>query len=224
LINRQLQSIYRRLYSRFGAQKWWPADSAFEVIVGAILTQNTGWSNVEKALANLKKRRLLQPRRLYALPDEEMARLIRPAGYYNIKTARLKSFLKFFLDGYGGSIQKLSAVKLPLLRERLLAVKGIGPETADSILLYALHKPVFVIDAYTKRIFSRHRLIREGAGYDQVQELFTRNLKNQERFFNEYHALIVALGKNYCAKTNPKCGGCPLAFSRNSGIMLSKFT
>lgn len=181
-------------------------------MVGAILTQNTSWSNVEKAIANLKKHKVLEARRLYNLPHNTLARLIRPAGYYNLKARRLKAFLKFFIDNYGASVARLSRVKLPVLRRQLLEVKGVGPETADSILLYALKKPVFVVDAYTKRIFSRHRMLKEGADYETAQKLFTLNLKNEAQLFNEYHALIVALGKNYCAKSRPKCSACPLDF------------
>jgi len=212
-LKKKLKSIYRKLSLHFGQQHWWPADSAFEVMVGAILTQNTSWSNVEKAIANLKKDKVLTPAKLYHLPDKRLARLIRPAGYYNIKTQRLKTFLRFFLDDYGASIKKLSRARAAALRQELLAIKGVGPETADSILLYALNKPVFVIDAYTKRIFIRHKLLKEGATYADAQKLFTVNLKPDVKLFNEYHALLVALGKNYCAKSKPKCSSCPLDFS-----------
>ena len=204
--------IYRRLYSHFGPQSWWPADSIFEVMVGAILTQSTNWSNVEKAIAQLKKHKMLNPRKLYNLERRKIARLIRSAGYYNIKAKRLKEFLKFFIYKYGASIKRLSAQGTESLRNELLAVKGIGPETADSILLYALNKPVFVIDAYTKRIFSRHKLLKKEASYDEAQGLFTSNLRKDARLFNEYHALIVSLGKAFCLKSNPKCSACPLDF------------
>ena len=212
-MKKKLESIYRKLSSHFGRQHWWPADSAFEVMVGAMLTQNTSWSNVEKAIANLKQHKVLTPRKLYHLPDKTLARLIRPAGYYNLKTKRLKEFLRFFLNDYGASIKKLSGAGLTVLRRELLAVKGVGPETADSILLYALHKPVFVIDAYTKRILCRHKLLKEGAAYEEAQKIFTAALPQDAKLFNEYHALLVALGKNYCAKAKPKCAACPLAFS-----------
>ncbi len=212
-MKKKLNLIYRKLSFHFGRQHWWPADSAFEVMVGAMLTQNTSWSNVEKAIANLKQHKVLEPDKLYHLPDKKLARLIRPSGYYNIKTKRLKAFLKFFLDNYGASIKKISKARLPVLRRELLSVKGIGPETADSILLYALNKPVCVIDAYTKRILCRHKLLKEGAAYEEAQKLFSAHLKQDARLFNEYHALLVALGKNYCAKTRPKCAACPLDFS-----------
>lgn len=210
MIARRLDRIYRKLYSCFGAQHWWPAQSPFEVIVGAILTQNTNWANVEKAIANLKQRRALTPKALYGLTQRQLAELIRPAGYYNVKAKRLREFLKFLFKEYRGSVAKMSCVDTRLLREQLLCVNGIGPETADSILLYALEKPVFVVDAYTKRIFSRHKLISAGAGYDQVQAFFTRHISKDTKRFNEYHALIVRLGKDFCLKNKPRCANCPI--------------
>ena len=209
-MRRTLNLIYRKLYSSFGPQYWWPAETPFEVMVGAILTQNTSWLNVEKAMGNIKKKKLLTPLKLLRLPEKRLARLIRPAGYYNIKAKRLKSFLDFIFKEYDASPRRMHAVSCGELRCKLLAVNGIGPETADSILLYALRKPVFVIDAYTKRIFSRHRLIRDKAGYEEVQNLFMQNLGNEVELFNEYHALLVKLGKDFCSKTKPKCGICPL--------------
>ena len=209
-MNQQLTLIYRKLYSYFGAQHWWPADKRFEVIVGAILTQNTNWLNVEKAIRNLKKHNLLSPDRLYRLSGQRLAALIRPTGYYNIKAKRLKEFLKFFFKTYQGKIRKMSLVDTHNLRRQLLSVNGIGPETADSILLYALDKPVFVIDAYTKRILTRHRLIKKDARYDQIQNFFMRNLRPEAKLFNEYHALLVRLGKEACLKAKPKCAVCPL--------------
>ena len=197
----RLNLIYRKLYSHFGPQHWWPADTPFEVMVGAILTQNTSWPNVEKAIVNLKKHKVLEPDKLNRLPHEKLARFIRSAGYYNLKTRRLKEFLNFFIQNYGASIKNISRVRNAALRKRLLSIKGVGPETADSILLYALNKPIFVIDAYTRRIFSRHKLLKEDAAYDAAQQLFMLNLKKDARLFNEYHALIVALAKNYCLKS-----------------------
>lgn len=202
--------IYQRLHAFFGNQRWWPADTDFEVMVGAILTQNTNWLNVEKAIANLKEHKLLEPRALYRLPDKRLALLIRPAGYYNIKAGRLKNFLEFFISRYGASIKKMSKTDTDSLRRELLSVKGIGPETADSMLLYALDKPVFVVDAYTKRILTRHRIINEAADYDNIQNLFMKNLKIGVKLFNEYHALLVRLGKDFCLKNKPKCDICPL--------------
>jgi endonuclease-3 related protein len=179
-------------------------------MVGAILTQNTSWLNVEKAIANLKKVRVLMPRRLYRLSLNRLAQLIKPAGYYNIKAKRLKHFLGFLLKRYRGSVKRMRKVNLRILRQQLLSVNGIGPETADSILLYALNKPVFVVDAYTKRILARHGLIPEDSAYEVVQNLFRQNLKNNVKLFNEYHALLVRLGKDFCWKGNPKCYQCPL--------------
>ncbi len=207
---RRLDLIYRRLYSFFGAQHWWPGETPFEVMIGAILTQNTNWLNVEKAIANLKKHNLLKPRALYKLPHKRLAGLIRPSGYYNIKARRLKSFLEFFIDYSGADIKNISHIPASSLRRELLSVKGIGPETADSILLYALNKPVFVVDAYTKRILSRHRVIGPDAGYDEIQNLFMKNLKSRVKLFNEYHALLVKLGKEFCLKNEPRCKACPL--------------
>jgi len=209
-MKRKLNRIFARLYSAFGAQHWWPADSVFEVIVGAILTQNTSWLNVERVISALKEKKLLNAKRLYRLEPEKLAGLIRSAGYYNIKAGRIKNFLEFFFATYAGKIKSMAAQDLMSLRRQLLAVNGIGPETADSMLLYALHKPIFVVDAYTKRIFFRHRLIKEEADYSQAQDLFMRNLKPDAKLFGEYHALLVKLGKDYCRKQNPKCEICPL--------------
>jgi len=206
-----LKGIYNKLYGFFGPQRWWPADSAFEVMVGAILTQNTSWANVEKAIANLKKNKLLEATRLYGLSDARLALLIRSAGYYNVKTKRLKSFLEFFIKDYKASHKKMAQADTMALREKLLSVKGIGPETADSILLYALGKPVFVVDAYTKRIFARHKIINDAGDYGSVQRIFMKNLPKDAGLFNEYHALLVRLGKEYCSKNNPKCTSCPLS-------------
>lgn len=209
-MKKKLAAIYRRLYSYFGPQRWWPAQSRFEVMVGAVLTQNTSWLNVEKAVNNLKARNLLKPKTLNALSDRGLAKLIRPAGYYNIKAKRLKNLLEFLITGYQGSINKLALVNTESLRQQLLGVNGVGPETADSILLYALNKPVFVVDAYTKRVLLRHSLIKEDADYQKIQELFMRGLRKDVKLFNEYHALLVRLGKEFCLKTKPKCHSCPL--------------
>lgn len=206
----RLNRIFLRLYSVFGPQHWWPADSSFEVIVGAILTQNTSWTNVEKAILRLKEKKLLDAKRLLKLSPNQLAALIKSAGYYNVKAIRLKNFLRFFFRCYSVDIKRMSAQDLITLRRQLLGIKGVGPETADSILLYALNKPVFVVDAYTKRILSRHRLLAEDATYEQAQDIFMRNLKNDARLFNEYHALLVKLGKDYCHKQNPKCEICPI--------------
>jgi len=204
-----LKDIYKRLYNKFGRQHWWPGDTAFEVMVGAILTQNTSWKNVEKAIKNIDSGKLLDPFKLYGLRDNKLARLIRPAGYYNVKTRRLKNYLKLFISEYGADVHRMKKMPLAKLRNSLLTVNGIGKETADSILLYALNRPVFVIDAYTRRFLSRHNLIKRNATYDQLQGLFTRNLPNEAKLFNEYHALIVRLCKELC-KSKPDCKECPL--------------
>lgn len=202
-------TVYNRLYKTFGPQKWWPAKTRFEVIVGAILTQNTAWSNVEKAIKNLRKARLLDPKKMKDISTVRLAELIRPAGYYNIKAKRLKNFVAFLYDKYGGSIDRLSSGKSMDLRNELLGVNGIGPETCDSIMLYALKKPVFVVDAYTKRIFSRHGFFKQTCDYHDVQRYFMANLPKKHKLYNEYHALIVRLAKEFC-RTKPACEFCPV--------------
>lgn len=202
--------IYKKLYKFYGPQGWWPGRSRLEIIIGAILTQNTSWSNVEKAIKNLKNEGLLSsPYRLHNVSIQKLARLIHPAGYYNVKSRRLKNFTKFLIAKYNGRLNKLAKVKTHRLRQELLAVNGIGPETCDSILLYAFRRPVFVVDAYTKRIFSRHGLLSRDSTYESVQAVFMENLPSDEKIFNEYHALLVRLAKDHC-KAKPICGNCPL--------------
>jgi endonuclease-3 related protein len=205
----KIQQIYELLFERFGPQHWWPGETKDEIIVGAILTQNTNWQNVEKAINNLKNASVMGLEKLYNLPQDEIAELIRPAGYYNIKAKRLKNFLNWFFEQHNGSLEELEAMRADSLREELLSVNGIGKETADSILLYALEKRVFVVDAYTYRITTRHRLIEPEADYEQLRSLFEDNLENDVKLFNEYHALLVRIGKEFC-RPKPKCGGCPL--------------
>jgi len=206
---RHLENIYQRLYSKFGPQKWWPARTRFEVIVGAILTQNTNWGNVEKAIENLRRAGFLDPPKLHDVSLAELARLIKPAGYFNVKAKRLKNFIEFFYREYNGQMKMMAQESLDILRKKLLAVNGIGPETADSILLYACDKPVFVVDAYTKRILSRHNLVKSDADYHAIQKLFMESLRHEPKMFNEYHALIVHVGKHFC-KTRPWCDRCPV--------------
>ncbi len=208
-LRKSLLDIYRILYREFGPQHWWPGETPFEVIVGAILTQNTSWSNVAKAIDNLKKEGYMMPDALHLLPLPKLARLIRPSGYYNIKTKRLKEFLNFLFNEYNGSLEKMFKTNLSGLREKLLKVNGIGPETADSILLYAGNYPIFVIDAYTKRILSRHNIITDGMDYHFLQRLFMDNLAEDADLYNEYHALIVRTAKDFCKK-KPVCELCPL--------------
>ncbi len=205
-----LEEVYARLYAHFGPQHWWPSETPFETIVGAILTQNTAWTNVEKALANLKRAGRLDPARLRATRADRLASLIRPSGYYNLKAKRLHAFLDFLFQHHRGRLGRLFRLDVKPLREQLLAVYGIGPETADSIILYAAGKPVFVVDAYTRRIMARVGLAREEASYDELQQMFMAGLPHDVRRFNEYHALLVALGKDWCTKRAPRCEQCPL--------------
>jgi len=210
-IRKQLTAIYRALYRAYGPQHWWPGDTPFEVMVGAVLTQNTAWSNVEKAMAKLKRERLLTPSRMFNAAPEKLASLIRPSGYFNVKVKRLRHLLSFIHIRYSGSLKRMFSAEPALLRQQLLEINGIGPETADAILLYAGEKAFFVVDAYTKRIFSRQGLIVSNADYHAVQDFFMNNLPRDTRFYNEYHALIVRVGKEHCKKTKPLCSGCPLS-------------
>jgi endonuclease-3 related protein len=204
---RLLHELYQRLFEAWGPQGWWPGDTPFEVAVGAILTQNTNWNNVARAIKALKEQDGLEPGVLHDLPEAELARLIRPAGYYNIKARRLKNFLDFLANRYQNSMEVMAADTLESLRPALLSVKGIGPETADSILLYALAKPTFVVDAYTFRILSRHDLIPEAYSYEELRQLFMEHLPAQAPLFQEYHALLVRLGKTWC-RPRPQCDSC----------------
>jgi len=209
--------IYRTLYRTYGPRRWWPGETSFEVMVGAILTQNTSWRNVEKAIQKLKGKGVLYPEGIYHLKKQQLASLIKSSGYYRIKADRLQSFMDFLFEGYGGDLRKMGKESLAELRGKLLQVKGIGPETADSILLYGLKKPIFVVDAYTKRILSRHTIVSEKASYEEIQGLFMEHLPHSERLFNEYHALLVHLGKSLCKKI-PRCDICPLkGFEGSSG-------
>ncbi len=204
-----LLKIYELLNEHFGDLHWWPAEEPFEVMVGAILTQNTAWTNVEKAIAALKGKRLLSPEALSRIAEETLAGIIRPSGYYNVKAKRLKSFVRFLLEEYAGNIGIMSTEGVSILREKLLGVRGIGEETADSILLYACGKPVFVCDAYTRRILQRHGMIEDDADYRRIQEMFMNHLPHDPALFNQFHALIVHAGKAFC-RTMPKCDACPL--------------
>jgi endonuclease-3 related protein len=205
-----LLNIYKILHNHFGDLNWWPGDSPFEVIVGAILTQNTAWKNVAVAIGRLKAEELLHPARLLQLTDQRLADLIRPAGYYRVKTKRLKAFLNFLNQDYRDDLDVLFAEDLWVLRKKLLLVHGIGEETADSILLYAGGKTVFVVDAYTRRIMQRHRIISDKASYEDIQTLFMAGLPRSAPLYNQYHALLVNTGKQFCKKQNPKCEICPL--------------
>jgi endonuclease III related protein len=205
-----LMGIYNRLFACYGPQHWWPAETYFEVIVGAILTQSAAWTNVEKGIFNLKRDRALSPEALRRLPQSELAGLIYPCGYYNAKAVKLKAFATWFGDRFQDNLEKMFSEDTGSLRKDLLEVHGIGEETADSILLYAGNKPIFVIDAYTRRIVNRLGLKPRGDRYVDYQNLFSRNLPREVLMFNEYHALLVALGKETCHK-QPRCDSCCLS-------------
>lgn len=207
----RIAGFYEAMLKRYGPQGWWPAETELECILGAILTQNTSWKNVEKAIGNLKRAGLISIDKLASIPTETLAKLIRPSGYFNQKARRIKSFIQFVIDSYDGNLKKMFDEDTDKLREKLLSIKGIGPETADSILLYAGKKPVFVVDAYTYRVLLRHGLISEDAGYEDIQKLFLRSLPKDQSLFSEYHALLVRVGKEHCRK-KAVCSGCPLEY------------
>jgi len=201
--------VFHRLLNSLGPQHWWPGHSAWEVMIGAVLVQNTTWKNVERAINNLREADLLEPRRLLGLPSAELAELIRPAGYYRLKTKRLRNLMQFVVRQYDGSLEALRTTPWRDLREALLGIKGIGPETADSILLYALEQPVLVVDTYTHRIFARHGWIDYDADYHRLQEHLMSELPEDVKLFNELHALLVHVGHHFCRR-RPKCEQCPL--------------
>ncbi len=207
--NFSLVALYERLFSHYGAQFWWPGETPFEVMVGAILTQNTNWNNVEKAIANLKNHDSLSPIILHRMPAEVLAEKIRPAGYFNVKARRLKNFLNWLVDKYQANMDYLKNMPLATLRKELLSINGIGPETADSILLYALEMPTFVIDVYTWRILYRHGYINVKSSYDDMKTFCEKQLPCDVKIYNEFHALLVNVGKDYC-KPRPRCDKCPL--------------
>lgn len=202
--------IYTTLLEYYGQQNWWPADTPTEMIVGAVLTQNTNWNNVNKALENLKAANLLDIDALDSLSHDVLAEYIRPAGYYNLKAKRLKNLIRMIVEEYEGDLDQLFEDDLFHGRMKLLSVNGIGEETADSILLYVAEKPIFVVDAYTHRVFSRHNLLPEECSYAEIQESFMDNLPSEVKLFNEYHALIVRVAKEFCKKSKPNCQECPL--------------
>ena len=208
----RLGEIYQELLESLGPQHWWPAESRFEIMVGAVLTQNTAWRNVERALENLRQAELLTISALAEVDAEELSEYIRPAGYYRQKSKRLKNLVQYIVDSFDGCLDRMFATDLTTLREQLLSLHGIGPETADSILLYAGEKLSFVVDAYTARIGRRHNWLPEDADYHQIQEQFQAELPAEVAVYNEFHALIVQIGKNFCAKSQPDCEACPLKF------------
>jgi len=205
-----LLNMYNAMLESLGPSHWWPGETAFEVCVGAILTQNTNWGNVEKAIANLARQDLLDPLKLFETDGDRVAELIRPAGYYRIKASRLRNFLFFLRDEAGFQLSALEQHETEELRNKLLQVKGVGAETADSMVLYAFHKPSFVVDAYTVRIFSRHALVRADIGYEELRSLFMETLPRDVSVYQEYHALLVRTGKRWCRKKYGLCSDCPL--------------
>ena len=212
-MRQRLLKIFHILLGEFGKRNWWPGESPLEVMVGAVLTQNTSWKNVEKAIANLKSADLMDIDRIYSVENDLLARHIRSSGYYNIKTKRLKELIKVLYEEYDSSVENIRKKDTKFLRTALLKINGIGEETADSILLYALEKPVFVVDAYTKRFLANHGLFNSSSRYRDIQAFFMDNLPKDTYLFNEFHALIVALCQKYCLKL-PKCNQCPLMEDR----------
>jgi endonuclease III related protein len=205
-----LRKYYDALLAAYGPQHWWPGRTPFEVIVGAILTQNTSWTNVERAIENLRRERLLTPRAIETVSSAHLARLIRSSGYFRQKAKKLKAFVRFLREQHQGSLAKMFRTPTHALRQQLLAVHGIGPETADSILLYAAQHPVFVVDAYTRRMLERHGLAETRHTYEDIRGLFQRSLPADVPLYNEFHALIVHTGKHYCRAHDPRCSECAL--------------
>jgi len=222
---RDLRRAYQLMLRHFGHQHWWPGETPFEICVGAILTQNTSWTNVDRAIANLKAAQVLEPGKLFALPESKLAQLIRPAGYFNVKARRLRAFLRVLVETFGGNLSRLFAGETPVVRERLLAIHGVGPETADSLLLYVGGHSSFVIDAYTKRIFERHGWVKgkrkaesgknNETSYDTLKVLCETALDQKGGagrldYWQDYHAQLVMVGKQFCRKRAPHCEVCPL--------------
>lgn len=207
LSSRRLHGVFQRLLDAYGPQDWWPGDSPFEIMVGAVLTQNTAWINVERAIANLINHRALDPARILEAPEGRLADWLRPSGYFNIKARRLRNFCRWYIDA--GEYAALAVLDTETLRHALLGINGVGPETADDILLYAFERPVFVIDAYTRRLFSRLGLITGTEGYEHLRQAMENALGPDTALFNEYHALIVAHAKDIC-RVKPRCADCVL--------------
>jgi endonuclease-3 related protein len=205
-----LRAYYDALFTAHGPQHWWPGRTPFEIVLGAILTQNTSWTNVEPAIANLRRERLLTPGAIETVSSARLARLVRSSGYFRQKAKKLKAFVRFLRREYQGSLLKMFRTPTPALRAQLLAVHGIGPETADAILLYAGNHPVFVVDAYTRRILERHGLAETSSRYEHIRQLFERSLPSDPALYNEFHALLVHTGKHYCRARNPRCSDCAL--------------
>ncbi len=209
-MEKKLREIYERLYQYFGPRHWWPADTPFEVIVGAILTQNVAWRSAAAAIENLKMANLLSPEAILSCPEEELASLVRPARYHFQKAKKLRAFCGVIVNDFRGDLDAFLGQELETLRNCLLGIYGIGPETADAIILYAAEKPIFVVDAYTHRIFYRLGYFPERITYREMQQFFMQNLPPDTALYNEYHAQIDALGHHICLKSKPRCGDCPL--------------
>jgi endonuclease-3 related protein len=205
----RLLNIFHKLLDAFGKRNWWPGETELEIIIGAVLTQNTSWKNVEKAIDSLKRRNVLDINSLYKMDREILAFIIKPSGFYNIKSKRLKNIINVIYTQYEANILNLNNIDMWYVRDKLLEINGIGRETADSIILYALNKPIFVVDVYTKRFLKNHKLYNEESDYDAVQRFFMKNLPHDTYLFNEFHALIVYLCQNFCKKV-PLCSKCPL--------------
>jgi endonuclease III related protein len=208
---RRLLRLYDRLHRRYGPQRWWPARARFEIVVGAILTQNAAWRNAERAIARLRAAGALDVQTVLRLPSARLAALLRPSGTFRVKARRLRAFAAHVTRRHGGRLARLLALPLPALRDELRGIPGVGPETADAIALYAAGRPIFVVDAYTRRILARHRLVAPDADYAAVQALLMTHLPHDPALFNEFHALLVRVGKEHC-RTRPRCEGCPLRF------------
>ncbi len=212
-MQQRLRKIFDALLAAFGKRNWWPGETPFEVMVGAVLTQNTSWKNVEKAIADMKNHGLMDIGRVHEVEESELADVIRSAGFFNIKAKRLKNLINVVYDQFGGSIDNCAYVETEALRSLLLGINGLGPETVDGILLYALQRPVFVVDAYTKRFLTNHGLYKDVHDYHDRQRFFQENLPKDTYLYNEFHALIVVLCQTYCKKV-PACGACPLEGDR----------
>jgi endonuclease III related protein len=208
-LHKLLMDYYRAMLAHFGPRDWWPADSAFEVCVGAVLTQNTAWRNAAKAITNLKEASCMDPESIHSMPQDRLSELIRPAGYFNVKAKRLKNLIRHIVEDHGSDLNSMFSDDLDTLRESLLSINGVGYETADSIILYAARRPVFVIDAYTKRILVRHGFAGEKVDYHAMQQLFHSHIPPDTELYNDFHAQIVGVGHRYC-KRKPLCDECPL--------------
>jgi endonuclease-3 related protein len=207
----KLMEAYERMLAAFGPQRWWPGDSPFEIMIGAVLVQNTAWRNVERAINNLRDAGVMEPHALYKLPPAELAELIRPAGYYQLKAKRLRNLLRLVVEQNDGSLKAMFSTDLSSLREQLLTINGIGPETADAILLYAGGLPTFVVDTYSHRILARHGWLGYDTSYEEIKDYFESSLPADRALYNEYHALLVRVGKDFCKRSAPMCELCPLA-------------